>query len=283
MAYTEYTAPHSPPDASHSPPDASRSSPPAASPDAPVVLWGHGWGQDHQAFTELTSLIGHTYRHVLLDFPGFGHSPVPFDHPRDSWGSDTYADCVAAFIQDILPDAGPVIWVGHSFGARVGTQLAATHPGLVCAMVFIAGAGLKHRRGPIANLRLQLKIIQYKCGKWLLSIPWLGRLLTPVFSHRIRTAGSADYQTAGPMRSVLVRVVNEDLSAQARDVICPVLLVYGEDDRATPPQVAQDFHRYMRNSTLVILPEHDHYSVLTGGGAHQVALHMRDFIQRITK
>ena len=58
-----------------------------------------------------------------------------------------------------------------------------------------------------------------------------GIVLTP---WRKRKA-SADYASASPrMRSILSRVVNEDLCHMMPQIKAPTLLVWGEDDTATP-------------------------------------------------
>ena len=62
--------------------------------DAPVVLWGHGWGQSHQALMALAMSLTRIGRHILVDFPGFGNSPVPED--GGNWGSFEYAEAMAA-------------------------------------------------------------------------------------------------------------------------------------------------------------------------------------------
>ena len=108
--------------------------------DSPVIVWGHGWGQSRAAFRALAQALEPLGRHILIDFPGFGESPVP----AMPWGPGDYADETARFIH--TQTSGPVIWVGHSFGCRVGLQLAASHPDLIAGMTLIAAAGLKRRR-----------------------------------------------------------------------------------------------------------------------------------------
>ncbi|MCD8497675.1 MAG: alpha/beta hydrolase [Alphaproteobacteria bacterium] len=111
--------------------------------DSPVILWAHGWGHSHEAFMPLAESLVRLGKHVLIDFPGFGQSPKP----DADWATEDYADAMAAWIKE--QGIGPVIWVGHSFGGRVGIQLAARHPDLIKAMCLIAGAGLKRKRPPL--------------------------------------------------------------------------------------------------------------------------------------
>lgn len=233
----------------------------------PVIIWGHGWGQNHTGFLPLAQSLAPLGRHIVLDFPGFGESPVPFDKAEDSWGSGRYADAMAEFIGAEF--AGErVIWIGHSFGCRVGTQLGARYGGLVQRMVFVAGAGLKRKRGLVQRVVLRCKVLAFKAGKRFKDWP---------FIKRFASQGSADYRNAGPMRGTLVQVVNEDLAAEAAAITCPVLLIYGSNDTETPPETGERYKALIKNSEMVHLSGQDHYSVLSDG-RHAVAGLIKNFI-----
>lgn len=229
------------------------------------VFWGHGWGQSHQSFLALCEPLKAMARHVLLDFSGFGESPPP---PAD-WDTADYADHIAALIRAQTDEK--VIWVGHSFGCRVGIQLAARHPDVVAGLFLIAGAGLKRKRPVLQALYFKARIAVYKILKRLIpfGLPedWLRRKF-----------GSADYNSAGAMKNIFIKVVNEDLSDVAREISCPVHLVYGENDTETPPEIGRRFATLIPNAELVVLKDQDHYSVLAAG-RHQVTRHLKDFME----
>ncbi|MEC7397991.1 MAG: alpha/beta hydrolase, partial [Pseudomonadota bacterium] len=89
------------------------------------IIWAHGWGQDHRAFEQLAESWATGAFNILIDFPGFGASP----RPRVDWGTAEYADACAVLLKQ-FPRCER-IWVGHSFGCRVGIQLAARHGNLI--------------------------------------------------------------------------------------------------------------------------------------------------------
>lgn len=219
----------------------------------PLIIWGHGWGQSHQAFNAMIAPLKNTAQHISLDFPGFGESPSP---PSD-WGTEDYADALANWVK--ANDISPIYWVGHSFGGRVGIQLAARHPDLIKTLFIIAGAGLKRKRSPLEHLRYKARIYSYKLGKQL--IKW------GLFSQdKLRQKfGSADYLNAGEMRNIFVKVVNEDLSEAAKSISCETLLFYGENDTETPPEFGLRFEKLIPKARATILPNQDHYSVLQNG------------------
>lgn len=232
----------------------------------PVMVWAHGWGQTHAAFLPLAESLSRTGRHVLVDFPGFGQSPLP----PGVWGTEDYADAIAAFLRQTVQK--PVIWIGHSFGCRVGIQLAAKYPDLVSGLALIAAAGLPRKRPFYIKLYWKLRISLFKSLKrFIPEGPGRDRLY--------RIFGSKDYQSAGPLRQIFVKVVNENLTETARRVACPVLLVYGTKDSETPLELGERFNHLIKNSELAKLEGLDHYSVLSTG-RHQVAPLIKKFIEK---
>ncbi len=233
--------------------------------DSPVVIWAHGWGHSHENWSALIAPLENMARHIALDFAGFGKSPPPPNH----WGTGDYADNIAAWLKD--QGFPPVIWVGHSFGCRVGLQLAAKYPECIKSMCLISGAGLKRKRSVANKIYFYFRIKLFK----------LLRKLTPkgAFKDKLMSKfGSADYKNAGVMREIFVRVVNEDLSEQAAQVKCPTTLIYGQNDTETPPEFGERFSKLIKGSKLFILEGQDHYSVLQNG-RHQVIKILADFIK----
>jgi pimeloyl-ACP methyl ester carboxylesterase len=226
----------------------------ADGPVGPLIVGLHGWGRDHRDFSR--TLGG--YPHLLIDLPGFGVSPPP----TATWGAADYAACVAVVLEEHAaaspPEAQPPLVVGHSFGGRVAVCLAASRPDLVRALV-LCGVPLLRSPGegkPPVSYRLGRKARQ------------LGLLSERRFEAMRKARGSADYNAAiGVMRSVLVRVVNESYDAELAAISCPVALLWGGDDRAVPPSMAERAGRLLTVPTTA--------DVVDGAG-HDVHLEAPD-------
>lgn len=234
---------------------------------APVLLWAHGWGHTHRDLLPLAEALPRSVRSVLLDLPGFGASPVP----PTAWSTADYADAIAEWLARLAPQRR--LWIAHSFGARIGLQLAARHPKLIDGLFLIAAAGLPPRRSPWARLRLMARRWGFRAA----------RRLTPEGPARERLRahfGSADYRAAGPLQPILVKAVGEDLRPAAQAVRCPVMLVYGDGDRETPPELGERLARLMPQSRLVVLRGFDHWNVLTDG-RHQIAQRLAEFMEQV--
>ena len=231
------------------------------------LVWGHGWGQSSAAMLALAEGMKPFARSWLLDFPGFGKSPLPPSH----WGTAEYADQVANWLPSVTQSA--CTWIGHSFGGRVGIQLAARHPGLLKGLVLIAAAGLPRRRSLFYRAQQTPRQLAFRLLK---------RLLPSTISlDRLRERmGSTDYRNAGPMRPVFTRVIQEDLADVARSIACPVLLIYGQQDTETPPEIGERLRDLIPHAELLVLPGLGHLDILTTG-RHQVVSRIRRFLESL--
>jgi pimeloyl-ACP methyl ester carboxylesterase len=232
------------------------------------LIWAHGWGQTHASLLPLAEAMRRSAHSMLIDLPGFGASSPP----PGPWSTADYADAAAEW----LAGRGPArrIWVGHSFGGRVGLQLAARHPDALAGLVLIATPGLPPRRSAWQRSRAAAR-------RWAFR---LARQVTPEGPARDRLRarfGSSDYRQASPlMRQVLVKAVNEDLSHAARAVRVPAVLVYGDQDRDAPADIGMRLNALMPRSRLVVLRGFGHLDVLTDG-QHQLVQRLGEFLEQI--
>ncbi|MFB3786315.1 MAG: alpha/beta fold hydrolase [bacterium] len=222
-------------------------------------LFLHGWGVDSSTFLPLMETLNGQGRLIAPDFPGFGQSGFP----PEVWGTREFAVMVCEMLDQLA--TGPCVLVGHSFGGRIAIRLAHEWPDRVRGMVLIASAGLKRaipfrrklRVGTIRGLaRLSEKILPGRSGQ-------------AVKESLYSRIASRDYLQAGAMRPIFVKVVNEDLGPLLPAIRKPALLIWGEDDRETPPGLGRRMQTLLPYARLVLLPGFDHYTILTRG-RHQV-------------
>ncbi len=233
-----------------------------------LVVWGHGWGQNRSMFRPFAEALSARAAHLLVDFPGFGLSPMP----PQNWETADYADALAKVVEPCR-SVKKIIYVGHSFGGRVGIQIAARRPELVDGLFLIGSAGLPRHRSLIKKLKMKCRVYAFKTLKHL--APLLG-LDVDVLRTKF---GSADYRTAGLLRPLFLRIISENLSAEAKKIKCPVQLIYGENDDETPPEIGERLAGLIPGAVLTILPGHDHYSLL-GEGRHVAIKRVADFMEK---
>jgi pimeloyl-ACP methyl ester carboxylesterase len=206
----------------------------------PWVLALHGWRRTHRDFDQVLSGVDG----IALDLPGFGASPSP----PDGWSTRQYAECVGPVLDELLPGA---VVVGHSFGGRVATHLAAGSCGRVGALV-LSGVPLvaNPQRAPLRAPRMFL------AGRALHRMGLIGDARMESLRRRY---GSPDYRAAsGVMRDVLVKAVNETYEAPLTSYSGPVELVWGENDREVPSAVARTALTLRPSIDLTLCPGTTH-------------------------
>jgi pimeloyl-ACP methyl ester carboxylesterase len=211
--------------------------------DRPWVLALHGWARNHRDFDAALSHLDA----VALDLPGFGVAPPP----GEAWSTARYAEHVAGVLDDM---AARVVVVGHSFGGRVATHLAAAYPERISAQVL---TGVPLIRPPAANGRPVQAARSLRLAKVLQRTGVLGEARV----ERLRQKyGSTDYrQATGVMRGVLVQAVNESYEGPLGAFPGPIELIWGADDDQAPLAGARAAQASCRDPNLVVLSGVGHF------------------------
>jgi len=185
----------------------------------PRVLALHGWGRRGRDFSQSLGDLAS----LAPDLPGFGSSPPP----GEVIGAEGYAEIVSGLLPSF--DRPPVL-VGHSFGGRVAVCLAARYPDQVGPLI-LTGAPLV-RVGPPARPGLGYRLVR--------TLHRRGLVPESTMESLRQKRGSADYRAAtGVMRSILVKVISESYEAELEALSTKVLLLWGEEDREAPIEVAR--------------------------------------------
>jgi pimeloyl-ACP methyl ester carboxylesterase len=213
-----------------------------------VMLFLHGWQDSLHTFDHLTDLLSPGRRIVRLDLPGFGES----ESPDEAWDLDNYVQFVKNFSEklDIQVDT----LVGHSFGGRIAIKGEATKHLQTQKMILIGSAGIAKSR-TFRNLTLKLLV---KIGGLITYVPPLVFWREEIRKRMYRFVGS-DYLGAGALKSTFLKIISEDLSTSASKVTTPTLLVWGEDDAATPLSDGKLFAGLIPNSKLKVITGAGHF------------------------
>lgn len=216
----------------------------------PMILM-HGWGCNHTTVASIAAVAARTHTVYNIDFPGFGQT----SEPPEVWGVEQYTRLIEKMVRRLGIKA-PVL-AGHSFGGRVGILYASRNE--VSKLILIDAAGVRPRRG----IRYYLKVYSFKAMKHVTRL-LLGRRRAEARIEAARARrGSADYASSSPrMRAVLSRCVNEDLRGVMPLIKAPTLLIWGENDTATPIGDARIIERLVPGAALVSFPGCGHYSFL---------------------
>ncbi|MFZ4545497.1 MAG: alpha/beta fold hydrolase, partial [Saprospiraceae bacterium] len=217
----------------------------------PIVLM-HGWGCDIHIFAQLEAFLNQHFKVYNIDFPGFGKS----QEPPVVWGTAEYEMHFKEFLK-ALHIENPIL-IGHSFGGRIAIRVAKDTP--IPKMVLMGSAGIK----PTRSIEYYFKVYSFKLLKFFAQLPVIYTLFgKEMIESRRKKAGSADYQKASDiMRGTLSKVVNEDLRHFMPKIKASTLLIFGENDTATPVADARIMEKMIPDAGLVVMKNAGHYVFL---------------------
>jgi len=199
----------------------------------PLILL-HGWGQNLLMMKFISDYFKQRFQVLNLDLPGFGES----DEPPCVWNVSDYMECIYQCKEQL--GLGTPILIAHSFGARIALYYASQYA--VEKMVLTGAAGIKDRR----TLSYYVKVYTYKLLKH--------------FRKQI-AMGSTDFQQASDvMKGVLVQSVNEDLRPLLGKINVQTLLIWGENDKATPLWMGEEMAEKIKHASLIVLDDDDHFA-----------------------
>jgi pimeloyl-ACP methyl ester carboxylesterase len=208
-----------------------------------TLLFLHGWGTSADTFEKLINKFKN-HRCISLSLPGFGGS----ERPHEPWGVLEYAEFVRDFIKKLKIQ--PDVIIAHSFGGRISIKGVSSNLFNPKKLVLIASAGMARKSIKERAIGGVAKLL-----KPILSLPFLSGLRAKLR----RRFGSDDYKNVGEMRETFLKVINENLENDAQKITTPTLLVWGENDEATPVSEANILHDCIAGSKLHVLKDATHF------------------------
>ena len=214
----------------------------------PVLIFLHGWQDNLHSFDSLISFFSKNWRLIRIDLPGFGAS----EKPRSAWSLDEYVNFVSDFIEKLKLEN--YILIGHSFGGRIIIKGESIGKFQAKKVVLIGSAGIKKRK-TAKNIFLY---ILAKLGKFITVFPPFC-LFRDKLRKKLYGFSGSDYVNAGSLKDTFVKIINEDLSQNAKKIKIPVLLIWGEGDTETPLSDGEKFSQYIKNSKLEVVAGVGHF------------------------
>jgi len=219
----------------------------------------HGWGVDSSVFVPLMQKMSAYRRCIALDFPGFGASEVP----KTALTVPEVADIVSQFITHMKLESCDLL--AHSFGGRISLELLSrdTDHSRFDKILITGGAGMKPRRTWRFYYRKYLAKT-LKAPFALLPLALRERGLEALRKTSLwKSLGSSDYQQLqGVMRETFVKTVNYYQEALLPKIAHSILLLWGEQDDATPIYQAERLEKGLKNAALVRIAQAGHYAFM---------------------
>lgn len=215
--------------------------------DGPDLLLLHGWADKKETFQNLLpALDGHKV--TALDLPGFGETEAP----QTAWNLTNYAEFLSHFAEKLGLE--PTVIAGHSNGGALAIHGLATKRLTSKKLVLFAASGVRSSGGA---KRSAIKLVA-KTGK--VATLWLPTSTRQKLQKKLYGTVGSDMLVAPHLQETFKQTVRQDVQQDATKLDLPVLLIYGEQDKATPlSEVGEVLHSKIKNSHLVVVHGADHF------------------------
>jgi pimeloyl-ACP methyl ester carboxylesterase len=260
-----------------------------------VVLLVHGTGAWSEIWrSTLDRLAAAGYRGIAVDMPPFGFSEQP---ATGDYTTATQGRRLAALVETL---GGPVVLVGHSFGARATVEAAMLAPERLRALVLVdAALGLHDANGepvepatddgPTAvSTVLGIAPVRHGLVAATVTNPLLSRTLlqqlisrkeaaTPQVVEMLQRPLGIEGSTAAAGQWLAWFVDPDSPQRSGRlgsyaALTAPAFVIWGETDTLTPLAQGQAIEGLLPSSTLHVLPDTGHIPAIESPAAFDEAL-----------
>jgi pimeloyl-ACP methyl ester carboxylesterase len=248
-----------------------------------AVLLLHGYPENLQVYCELAPLLAADKQVIAFDWPGQGDSA--------EWAGGATPLLLARRLLKLLDDwqLDAVHLIGQDMGGQPALVFAAVYPERVRSVVV-----MNSLVSPEAATSWEIKWLRrFGVNRLLLHhFPWL------VFQRALHTFLPRRPPLAPALRQEMWRAFRQPavrrfivrmcagyegqlprLPAWYRQVRCPVLILWGEQDKHFPPAHAHYLHTQIPHAQLAILPGAPHWMVLSQPAV--VAQRIRQFYREL--
>ena len=211
----------------------------AGPPDAPVLVFANSLGTSFHIWESQAACLSDRFCVVRYDMRGHGLTDCPpAPENRAGYTIELLADDAVGLLDSLGLDR--VHFCGLSIGGMVGQRFAATVPDRVASLILCDTA---NRLGPRSLWDDRIEAVR---GHGLPAIAEgvLERWFTPAFRSRRadQARGFANMLVRTPARGYIgccMAIRDADLRSDDGAIDCPTLVVCGDRDEATPPDVVR--------------------------------------------
>ncbi|MBW3620590.1 MAG: alpha/beta hydrolase [Actinobacteria bacterium] len=242
----------------------------------PPLLLLHGGLVDSRVWRRELDAFSDGFQVVAWDAPGCGGS----SDPQPDASLHDYADSVATLVDAL--ELGPVHVLGHSFGGGLALAVHQRYPHLVRSLILVSAYAGWAGSLPADEVERRRERAERDAHRPVEE--WIDEFLATLFddttprdlvdeTRRIML----DVRPEG-MLPMLHAFADADLTDALPGISVPTLLLYGEDDRRSPPPVAESLASSIPGSRLVFVPDagHDVHVEAPAAFEHQVRSFLQD-------
>jgi 3-oxoadipate enol-lactonase / 4-carboxymuconolactone decarboxylase len=241
---------------------------------APVVVFSNSLGTTLEMWDAQVRALSNRFRCLRYDTRGHGRSEV-LDEPASI---DDLADDLAGLLEALAIPTAHV--VGLSLGGMTAQALAAAHPERVESLVLMATAAYLppaegwDQRAQTVRAQGMGALVDVVMQRWFTAdtVALAPELVKPV-RDRFSSLDPRGYAVT------CLAIRDMDLRSRIGAIKVPTLVVAGEDDPATPIEMAEEIARLIPGAELTVVPEAAH--LIAVEQAEQVNILLALFLGRV--
>lgn len=243
--------------------------------EGPWLTLSHSLACNLHMWDEEAKRLSQRYKVLRYDTRGHGSSSAP----AGAYTLELLADDLHGLLQALGVQS--THFVGLSMGGMIGQTFALKYPGMFKSLA-LCDTSSRYPAEAAGTWVERIRTVEAQ-GMEPMVAPTLERWFTAAYrSARPEVVG----KVATMIRTTPVAgfvgcchaIPKINLTARLKEIRCPSLVIVGKDDPGTPVAMAEDIHRALPGSKLVIIPSAAHLSNLEQPEAFNQAL--RDFLEQ---
>ena len=237
--------------------------------EGPWVTLSHSLACNLHMWDDQMAVLTQRYKVLRFDTRGHGLSGAP----PGPYTLEQMADDVRGLFDAL--GIRHTHWVGLSMGGMIGETFALKYPGVFRSMVL---ADTTSRRPPDADKMWGDRVtLAQERGMEALVESTLARWFTAPYrnAHPEVMARIGDAIRATPVAGFAgccQAIAKIDVLDRLNEIECPALVMVGDQDHGTPPEMARRIHENLHGSELLIIPSAAHISNIEQAAVFNQAL-----------
>jgi pimeloyl-ACP methyl ester carboxylesterase len=238
--------------------------------DCPAMIFVHGSNASLHTFEPLFENLKDKYRLISYDQPGHG---LTGPHPRDDYSAQGMFEAISAVVDATGVERFTI--VGNSMGGWIAWRYALENPRDLSGLVLINASGAP--QAPDAEKRtlyLGARIMLHPAGRFLaqhimpravfkkslqhssVDDAFVTEAMVDRYWELLRYPGN---RRAAGLRAIVDR--ESQYGQRLSEITAPTLILWGAQDRVTPPHNATTFDQVIPNSRSVMYEDVGHLTM----------------------
>ena len=244
---------------------------------APVVLFIHGFPLNKSMWNAQFEVLKSTYRVIAYDVRGHGNSEAG----TEDFSIELFVEDLIGFMDTLQLDQ--VILCGLSMGGYIALSAIEKHPERFIGLVLSDTQCLADTPEAIEKRMAAIESIREKGAALYLEQSIQNLFAAASFDAKQMEIASVKEMmrktTAQSLCNTLHALsVRRETCSKLSDLVVPILILVGKEDKITPPNAARLMHDKTQHSTMIIIEHAAHLANIEN--PHEFNQQLMEFIQR---